>query len=353
MKMEMNKELYKSITLDELVRTNIENGTVEIVEDMIRGYNVSVLSGDPKAGKTAFALELAYKVSKGEPVYGKDTFQKGVLYISLDTNYAEIAERVKKMGFQNSDQLSFYFNHGLKLKKGRPTLEELIINQKEKMPSLGLVIVDMFYNIVELDVANEYSNSKTRIEMDCLNSLAQNYNVAILILVHNKKNTRKSDYRNTCGATSLNGSASGSIMILERDGIGNDKAVLSIGGRNVREQVLKLSMNTKTMSYSVLEDIEDEPRIDEEIAYLRNLMIKKLEWSGTMEQLCSLINSKKTASAFGKVLKSSEPILKKEGITVERQRTTGKRIVKLRYEVGPNIINQDCDASERLHIEMN
>ena len=71
-------------------KTYFENNY--IVDSLIKGNKVSILTGGSKTGKSTLALQLANSVSKGIPFLNNNTIQCDVLYICLDNDEDLIAE---------------------------------------------------------------------------------------------------------------------------------------------------------------------------------------------------------------------------------------------------------------------
>lgn len=65
-------------------------------------YGLSSLAGRPKVGKSWLALQMAYAVSTGQTVLGKQSTQGNVLYLSLEDNERRIKSRMIKQGWDFS-----------------------------------------------------------------------------------------------------------------------------------------------------------------------------------------------------------------------------------------------------------
>src|SRR6266571_8362816 len=64
-----------------------------IVNELIPRPGVTMLIGPPKVGKSFLALDLAFKVSRGEPFMGRATKASKVLYLQLDTSEKIMRDR--------------------------------------------------------------------------------------------------------------------------------------------------------------------------------------------------------------------------------------------------------------------
>ncbi|MEO7681101.1 MAG: AAA family ATPase [Sphingomonas sp.] len=79
---------------------------------LVDGYvaeGATLLAGAPKIGKSWMAMNIAYGVATGQPVFGTvPTRQGDVLYIALEDNPRRLQRRQAKMGAQPSPHLNFH-----------------------------------------------------------------------------------------------------------------------------------------------------------------------------------------------------------------------------------------------------
>ena len=66
-----------------------------LVEGLIPKVGLGVIAGNPKAGKSFFALQLACCVATGKPFLGREVQQGSVLYLALEDHRARVSWRTK------------------------------------------------------------------------------------------------------------------------------------------------------------------------------------------------------------------------------------------------------------------
>ena len=320
--MENQNHEYNYINVTELRNKNISKPE-EIIKGLLRGNKVSVLTGGSKAGKSSLSLKMAEKISCGEPFLGLPTTQKDVLYITLDNDEDLIAERLKIMNIKNNTHLDFYFDGPISLGNeieqdlNYPSLLEVVNDSFNRLPNLGVVFIDLFDNIRDIDERNEYSNSKITDDIETIKGIARICNVAFVLLNHDTKTGEKNSYNSVKGGVKLVGSLNGSFFHLYRNGIGEECATLEVGGRNIREQIIPLKFNFNTLTYSI-DNEREESDLDINIALVRNFLLRKKQFSGTLSELCSQVGLTISSSSLGRKIKKFETFLNKEGISFEK-----------------------------------
>ena len=310
--------------------------TLELVEGIVRGKNkVSLLSGGSKTGKSSIALDLAYSVSKGLPFLNKPTIQRDVLYISLDNSYDLIAERLKLMEFKENSHLDFFCDGPVyltldseqSLDLENKSLSEVINDAFERLPNLGLVIIDLLEDIRKLDSTNEYSNTLAANDIKTLINIAETFDVHIILLNHDNKNKENNQYNSSKGPVQLTGTINGSYIHLIRNCFSNDLARLEVGGRNVREQVFLLKHIKEKTKFELYEENAIEPeQLDYDIAKIRNFVIKTGCFESTLGALCAELKLNISANSLSRKLKQNKQLLLEEHICFEKTqgRTNGR-----------------------------
>lgn len=156
-------------------KTYFENNY--IVDSLIKGNKVSILTGGSKTGKSTLALQLANSVSKGIPFLNNNTIQCDVLYICLDNDEDLIAERLKLMNLEMDDSVVFCFNKNIVLEDTSSNQDDILLLEvvTETLishPFLRLVIIDLFDNIRNLTIKTEANNVKDTEDMEYLKGIA-------------------------------------------------------------------------------------------------------------------------------------------------------------------------------------
>jgi len=84
------------ISSKDLLEKNIPKPTW-LVQDIVQNSGLSTIAGVYKCSKTFFALYLAICVSKGLPVFNKETIKGRVLYIDEENGEIDMQDRVKRI----------------------------------------------------------------------------------------------------------------------------------------------------------------------------------------------------------------------------------------------------------------
>ena len=301
-----------------------------IVDSLIKGNKVSILTGGSKTGKSTLALQMAHAISKGIPFLNHPTKQYEILYICLDNDEDLIAERLKLMNLEMDDSVFFCFNKNILLSENLPSkdsilLLEVISEALDSHPHLRLVIIDLFDNIRNLTIKTEANNVKDSEDMEYIKGIANLFKVHILLLNHDTKNGIQNGYCSSKGGVKLVGSCNGAYLHLIRNGIGETNATLEIGGRNIKEKILNLNLDTNKMLYSLNEEnINDD--MPYEVGVIRNYIIKNDGYTGTISNLLQLTRLTIAANKASRLLNSCKDLLESEGITfsIDPSRTNGR-----------------------------
>lgn len=159
-----------------------------------------ILAGNPKIGKSWFALWLCHQVSKGEPVWDFETQQCGALYISLEDTIDRLYFRLSQIIKDGSEQSYFATN--------ADSLSGSLIAQLEKFmqgyPDTGLIVIDTFQRI--RDTANDrntYANDYE--EINKIKAVADKYKIAILLVHHLRKMPDSDPFNMVSGSTGIIG----------------------------------------------------------------------------------------------------------------------------------------------------
>ena len=79
-----------------------------IVEDLVAEGGYHLITGCPGAMKSMLALHMAYGISKGTDLFGRETVQKHVVYIDKENPIGLIKERQSLLGITDESNLSYW-----------------------------------------------------------------------------------------------------------------------------------------------------------------------------------------------------------------------------------------------------
>lgn len=156
---------------------------------------ITILQGDPSAGKTAVACSIAAHVSTGEPICGHECKQRSVLLLSYEDDAPILRGRLEANG---ADLDQVYFCDRAKLEELRQDGEEAIltftdhrIEEMVKETGAGLVVFDPIQLFFGADV-DMFRPNETRPVMEHLRGMAERNNCAVVIVAHLNKQGAKS-----------------------------------------------------------------------------------------------------------------------------------------------------------------
>jgi hypothetical protein len=139
---------------------------------------VGMLAGQPRAGKSTLALNLALAISRGEEFLGRATERNRTAYVSIDNSVPEIKNIAAGLGLRDTDDLLFHV--GAVPDRAADWLFHII---QEVAPKL--VVIDTFQRFLGIKEIND-SAECTRM-MDPINLEIAKLGCAILWVHHSGK----------------------------------------------------------------------------------------------------------------------------------------------------------------------
>lgn len=166
-----------------------------LVSPYIPVGKITIMQGDPSAGKTAVACSIAAHVSTGAPICGHACKQRPVLLLSYEDDAPILRGRLEANG---ADLGKVFFCDKSKLNDWKQEDEETIltftdsrIEEMVKETGAGLVIFDPMQLFFGADV-DMFRPNETRPVMEHLRGMAERNNCAVIIIAHLNKQGGKS-----------------------------------------------------------------------------------------------------------------------------------------------------------------
>lgn len=319
-------QILDSLTVSDLIDLPINSEKI-LIEGVIKGDTVSLLSADPKAGKTALALQMADAVasSSSNSLFPK-TADVHVAYFFLDDSVSNVKERIQKMKIEKNQNIQMIFLKNATIQD----LEPVIKKMKDNDNDLGFLVIDMLNDVRKIDTKKEYSNEEVKQDVLKLRNIAETNHLAILVLHHNGKKDHSNRNNKALGGIQLTGTINGSILSLVRSSLQEKYATLEISGRNVASHTMHLEFNPSTASFSSApEEVKD---LEKDLVKIINFITCKKNFIGTCQQLSSQLSLLTNPSKIGILLSKEKDSLSENGIWVKKRKSNGKRIIELQLD---------------------
>ena len=230
--------LPEGVTGTDLLKKEFED-TVWVIDNLIPAGLV-VCAGKPKIGKSWLVLALAVAVSSGknalENFRVSDTAE--AIYLALEDSEARLQDRLNTIGVTAEDVKNVH------LFCTWPSVEDggLLALERwlEQHPKCRIVFIDTLAKVRKA-TKNDYSYYDDYDAISLLKSIADKFQVGIVLVHHLRKQASDDPFDMISGTTGIAGSADTNIVLM-RDRNSGD-AVLHITGRDILEQSLAMSFS--------------------------------------------------------------------------------------------------------------
>jgi hypothetical protein len=228
-----------------------------VVEDILPA-GCTLLTGKSKDGKSFMGYDIAVAVASDGKALGKYAVTPGaVWYMALEDGERRAQARLKRMQERTETELSEKAQERLEFTLWKAPrlgegLEQDITDWITSTSDARLIVIDILEKVRPLRKVNGNSYADDYGPTSTLAQLAQEHNVAILIVHHSNKRDDVDDFRDTAsGCMSLIGGAD-NYWSLSRLPMSED-ASLKITGRDI-EQECDLAMQFKDGYWTALGD---------------------------------------------------------------------------------------------------
>lgn len=226
----------KDVNPDELPETTF-------VWDGRLSTGLALLAGAPKIGKSWFALDLAIRVARGEDYLGRRTRQGDVLYLALEDTERRFYERSELLAESKFPETLAFCLEALPIGQGLP---DAIGDWVENVGNPVLVVVDTLGKVRSAAGRTENAYQYDTREMTALKTVADRYNICILLIHHKRKAAGTGDdiYDKINGTQGIFGAMDTTMLL---DGVRHDArltdASLSVTGRDVEASSVALKFD--------------------------------------------------------------------------------------------------------------
>ncbi len=217
-----------------------------IVPEMLP-EGVTVLTGKPRAGKSALALSIALAVATATPVLGKRPPVPGaVLFLNLEDSRRRMRERSRRLlqGSSAPSHVTWAGDWSYLEAGGLADLEEWLVAH----PTARLVVIDTLAMVCSPGVTPHARENYALLEP--LKLLASQHHIAILLVHHLKNATSTLDEMHSPLARHTD-----CQMLLQRV-YGQPYRKLHLNGRYLSEQNFLLEQDAQTGAWCVMDDAQ-------------------------------------------------------------------------------------------------
>ena len=230
---QMSPSYLKTVSMSELYDT-VFNVQTPLIDGLLQ-RGTYIFAGSPKVGKSFMMAQLAYHISTGTPLWGYKVRKSTVLYFALEDDYPRLQKRLFQMfGAEETDNLYF----ATQCKTLNEGLDEQIKGFMEEHSDTGLIIIDTLKRVREAGGA-DYSYASDYDIVARLKSLADSYNVTMLIVHHTRKQKEEDIFDMISGTNGLMGAADGAFVLSKEKRTSNN-ATLDVAGRDQQDMKIHL-----------------------------------------------------------------------------------------------------------------
>lgn len=230
-----------------------------------------IIASKPKVGKSYFVMTMALAVAGGHDFIGYKTNQCNVLYFDYETNEYTRQRRLKNIleanGWEAPEGKLTFSTSKARVGHG---FEDMLAEYLTEHPDTGLVIIDMYQQVVdEKKSAKENDYEQAYRNFDALNELARWFSVAIVLVMHSRKEINQDDpFSNILGSVGLQG-ATDQMLTLGRRGL--DGPIRIWGKAKTHDSSPMLTMKHEKSLWTVVDDSEwdgYQERADNDAEYM-------------------------------------------------------------------------------------
>lgn len=235
-----------------------------IVPDYIAA-GLTLLVGAPKLGKSWLSLDIARAVAEGGFVLGdRHCVQGSALYAALEDPPRRLKDRLRRVCVNKpTNALTIWTEMRMLDAGGLDDLRDWIAQADNPR----LIVLDVLNKVRAAPMKGEAPYAYDYRSVEGLKELADEFNVAIVVVHHTRKAEASDKLEKVSGTNGLPGAADTTI-ILDRDGEG---VTLSGRGRDIEEFETALEFDKDTCRWRVLGDAREVRRSDERKAILEAL----------------------------------------------------------------------------------
>jgi len=288
-------------------------------------------------------LQICLSVTSGNIFLGYDTVKNDCLYLALEDSKNRLQDRINKVMQGGKAPPNLY------LSTKADSLDNGLFSQLEEEikqhPNIKLIIIDTLQKIRGKTIKNETSYNSDYREMTLLKDFADKNKLCILLVHHLRKLTDDDVFNRISGSNGIMG-ACDTIFIISKDKRQDERALLSMTGRDINQNELIIAFNKETFKWEKVCSAKEQEFNLRQVEYETNpiiLIIKSLLedngiWSGTSSELIDIyfqLTEKQcfeSPTSIGMLISNYESLLINDGIEHSIKRKDSKRIHTFKYK---------------------
>ncbi len=238
---------FRLLKIGELYKDKTE---VEwLVAQLLSKGGISLVSADPKAGKSTLVRQLIREVLRGTDFLGRKCKQGKVFYFAIEEQKQVVNASFRRLGVNDTDELYIHV--------GDPLTGNVFADFREVLLEVKpeLAVIDTLFDFLEVESENNYREVKK--ELRRLRQVARESGTHILLVHHNSKGQKDDKRRGNRGILGSQAIAGGvdTIMVIEVDG---SSRLITSSGREIRQwNHREIIYNDKDHSYTLGPERED------------------------------------------------------------------------------------------------
>jgi RecA-family ATPase len=226
---------------------------------------LTILAGDPKAGKSRLARSMALDLSLGRPVFGKfEPKEPGtIVYIPLEERTSAIKKQLVRMCNNRSLPTDDYLHQLLFFKVTTPEanlldIEDLFYFIEDNYTELSnplLFVCDPLGKIMAWEGYDENRFFANYTLFGPVQDLALELNIAVVLIHHLRKSNSNSPLKRMLGSVAL-AACGASGWVLSRS-FNSTKGTLQISAKEMEDRTYELNFNRDTLEWDYVGDVFD------------------------------------------------------------------------------------------------
>jgi hypothetical protein len=238
------------ISISELVEHEVPEP--DFIIDSLLSQGVTLLSGAPKSGKSWLTMELGLAVASGKEALGRFRTQQGsVLFLSHEDSQRLFLSRIRQLidGRMPPPENAHYVERFTDKKDALDHITHFAVETE----NLALIIIDTLARIRGGDLKNKTFHAYDYESVAPLVDLADNLNIAILLVHHTRKAEAEDHVNRASGSSGLTGGVDNVFTLTSYSAQKIGK--LEISGRYLEDKQLDLRFD-KTCRWTWIDPAE-------------------------------------------------------------------------------------------------